>query len=234
MESTDDDDTQSRFPSTPVSSAALALARRALAEPILNHSLRVFLIAQWLSHSQLDDAAGTQRDGSATKGLDLLFVACVCHDLGTSHAQDGPERFEVRGADAAANHLRAHGVGETDCHAVWVAIALHTSPGIAERIHPLARLVRRAVLVDFSEAARRQAEADGCPCADFEARLPRLGIERCLADAVVAQAGPREALPRVDSLIWPSSEKHPAASWPGILLRAHLENPGHDGINPAF
>jgi hypothetical protein len=68
-------------------------------------------------------------------------------------------------------------------------------------------------------------------CRGIEELLPRLDAEKALSDAVVKQAG---KIPHIDSLTWPSDAKFPAASWPGVLLRAHAENPDHEGMNPAF
>ncbi|PHH90127.1 hypothetical protein CDD83_4444 [Cordyceps sp. RAO-2017] len=211
------------IPQTPECLAALDLARRELPEPIFNHSLRVFLIAHQLSPDSAAD------EGARADSLALLFVACICHDLGTCDRFNGRQRFEVEGADAAAALLQSHGRSEEDGHRVWAAVALHTSPGIAERFDPMTSLVRRAVVADF-------ARPDALPpdLARLRACLPRLDVEKVLAHAVVSQAGPEDGLARPDSLTWPNTEKHPKSSWPGILLRAHLENPGFDGVNPAF
>lgn len=152
--------------------------------------------------------------------LARLFVACICHDFGACHHHDGEQRFEVEGADAASEFLRSNGVSEEQRHDVWVAIALHTSPGIAERIHPMARLVRMAILIDFRPAFRSQAGADEL-AVSVERDIPRLDIEKVLGDAVVEQAVRRP-------------DKAPPASWPGILLRSHRENPGWEGVNKAF
>ncbi|OAP54997.1 hypothetical protein AYL99_10697 [Fonsecaea erecta] len=177
---------------------------------IVHHSLRVYLLANWLA----------EREKSEWAGSDLLFVACVCHDIGASQAHNGPQRFEVEGADAAANLLRRHSRSEAEAHEVWTAIALHTSPGIAERITPLARLVRLGVLIDFRPAIKAQLEA-GTYAETIEAKLPRLEIEKVLGDAVVQQAVQNPA-------------KAPAASWPNNLYRSHLENPDWTGVNRAF
>lgn len=72
-------------------------------------------------------------------------------------------------------------------HQVWVAIALHTSAGIAERIDPLTRLVRLGVKMDFSRPVREQFGATDY-AAQIEEYVPRLNAERVLADAVVRQA----------------------------------------------
>lgn len=146
--------------------------------------------------------------------------AGICHDFGACQHHDGEQRFEVEGGDAAVEFLRSNGIGGEQAHEVWVAIALHTSPGIVERIHPLARIMRLAILIDFRAASRTQAGADDL-AASTERDIPRLNIEKVLGDAVVEQAVRRP-------------EKAPPASWPGILLRSHKENPGWQGVNKAF
>ena len=45
----------------------------------------------------------------------------------------GIQRFEVDGADMAAKFLTDNGVAARGVDLVWEAIALHSSPGIAER-----------------------------------------------------------------------------------------------------
>ena len=85
--------------------------------------------------------------------------------------------------------------------------------------------------LDFSAAVR--ARYDAQDYADqINSVFPRLDIEKELAIAVVSQA--RKIPDSVDATTWPDSDKHPKASWPGILLRAHIENPGYEGVNPAF
>ena len=174
------------FPDDPVATGALDLARGHEHPAVLNHSLRTYLQAARLGaeeHVEYDRR--------------LLFCACVLHDIGTADAYDGAQRFEVDGADAAARYLTGHGLAAADVDQVWEAIALHTSPQIAERRGPLAMLTRRGVLADFSGTDR------------FADRYPRLDIERVLAGAVVAQALRNPA-------------KAPSSSWPGQLLAAHL------------
>lgn len=217
------------IPNSEICNTALKLAWQALPEAIFNHSLRVFLIAQWLARKENDAEWTTPSDDQK---VDTLFVACICHDLGASDQYNGKQRFEVEGADAAKAHLLSHGVSEPQSHQAWIAVAVHSSPGIAERIAPLSRLVRYGVKMDFSAAAQRDMGALGF-CAEIESHLPRLSAEKVLGDAVVGQAGKNDD-GRVDGLTWQTSDKHPCGSWPGVLLRAHRENPGYDGVNPAF
>lgn len=201
----------------------LDLVRKSISKPIFNHSIRVYLFSRWLAEKENNVLSQEQ--------LALLFTACICHDLGTSMDFNGPQRFEVEGADAAKNHLLTHGWSEPESHQVWTAIALHTSPGIAEKIDPFTRLVRLGVLIDFSATTRHGLGADEY-AVEVERLLPRLEIEQTLADAVVAQASGKEEMPT--KTCYGSTQKHPAGSWPGMLLRAKLENPGHTGRNPAF
>ncbi|KAH6997453.1 hypothetical protein EDB80DRAFT_781247 [Ilyonectria destructans] len=108
------------------------------------------------------------------------------------------------------NSSLSHGILESESHQVWIAVALHTSPGIAERIYPLSRMVRYGVMLDFS-AATRVVMGAVAYSAEVEAHLPRLDIEKVLGDTVVHQAELSEYGERPDSLTWPSLDKHPKA-----------------------
>ncbi|MFJ9043448.1 HD domain-containing protein [Streptomyces sp. NPDC102347] len=189
---------------------AHAYVRAILHPAILNHSVRVWLLADHLGRQQ--GLEGEEREA--------LAVACLFHDAGTAAAHDGPQRFEVEGADAASTFLTDHGWPEPLVRQVWEAVALHTSPGIAERMGTLPRLVRLAVLADFGRTGLI-GSGDRETLARALARIPRLDIETALGDAVVAQA-----------LRFP--DKAPPSSWPGGLLAAHRAHPDGTGVNPAF
>ncbi|MEU6603033.1 HD domain-containing protein [Streptomyces flaveolus] len=189
--------------------AAYRHVRSVLEPAIANHSVRVWLLA---------DHVG-RREGVEGREREALAVACLFHDAGTAEAYDGPQRFEVEGADAARAFLSRRGWPAQLVQKVWEAVALHTSPGIAERMGTLPRLVRLGVMADFgaTEAATRAEE----PLSSLLERFARMDIEAVLGDAVVEQALRRP-------------EKAPPASWPGALLAAHMANPGRTGVNPAF
>ncbi|KAJ4368258.1 hypothetical protein N0V83_006614 [Neocucurbitaria cava] len=202
------------FPQTQISRSAYEHAASLLAPAILNHSIRVYLYAKALAeHTSSTYFTDPQKH-------DLLFAACLFHDIGTTNTYDGPQRFEVEGADAAAIHLSRFGVTEEDKHAVWTAIAIHTSPGIAERIGELSKLVRIAVITDFGMKTE-DWETLVPLTRELEAKFERGGIEKVLGDAVVEQAKSRPG-------------KAPMASWVGVMYRAHLEEPQWDGVNKAF
>ncbi|KAL3424534.1 metal dependent phosphohydrolase [Phlyctema vagabunda] len=189
---------------------------------IFNHSIRVYLHAQQL--------ASMSPIKTATDQETLLFIAAVFHDLGTCEEFNGPERFEVCGADAAVAFLREHApeMPHCDVHDVWIGIACHTSPEIAERISLFSRTVRLAVLIDFDRPGLREEHGLGGIASQIEQRLPRLDIERVLGDAVVWQIMRRHD---------PAARlrKAPNNSWPGSLLRGELEKEaGFEGINKYF
>jgi hypothetical protein len=58
------------------------------------------------------------------------------------------ERFELDGADAARDFLPSHGISQQEIDTVWAAIALHTSPGIPQHMHPVVALVTADVEMD--------------------------------------------------------------------------------------
>jgi hypothetical protein len=178
------------LPDDQLSVQVLDFARGHVAQSILNHSVRTYLHAVDVASRE-----GIEYDQA------VLFHACALHDIGTAAAFDGPVRFEVEGADAAAAFLTSFGVSAAVVDQVWEAIALHTSGQIAERRGPITMLTRRGVTADFgTPTPAGQA---------FEDRYPRLGIEGELKRLVVEQAVR-------------NPDKAPKSSWPGYLLRSHL------------
>jgi hypothetical protein len=89
------------------------------------------------------------------KGLkfdpELLYAAAMFHDIGiTPHYHDSQLRFEVDGANAARDFLRGHGIAESEIDKVWLAIALHTTPGIPEHMQPEVALVQSGAGMDMT------------------------------------------------------------------------------------
>jgi hypothetical protein len=71
------------------------------------------------------------------------------HDLGLTAAyRRTDQRFEIDGADLARDFLLAHGRTAAEARAVWLAIALHTTPGIVEHLEPETALVTAGVETD--------------------------------------------------------------------------------------
>ncbi|MEU8974614.1 HD domain-containing protein [Streptomyces monashensis] len=171
------------LPGTPLAEAVLNLIRPVETPSVFNHSIRSYLFARLVA-DRLGLTAGHDYHD------DLLFAACAMHDLGVASDGQHSQRFEVEGADRAALFLIDHGAPAADADQVWQAIALHTSPGIAERRGTLCLLVREGVALDFGGPlgaghvdAVTDKEADA-----VHAAYPRLDMIRSLTDAIVAQA----------------------------------------------
>jgi hypothetical protein len=68
---------------------------------------------------------------------------------------------------------------------VWEAIALHTSPGLAERRGTLAYLTRSGIGIDFGRGSEFITDAQGQA---IHARHPRLRMATALTDEIVRHA----------------------------------------------
>jgi HD superfamily phosphodiesterase len=80
---------------------------------------------------------------------ELLYAGAMFHDMGlTSRHSSANERFEVDGANTARDFLRGHGISQAEIDTVWTAIALHTTPGIPQHMHPVIALVTAGVEMD--------------------------------------------------------------------------------------
>jgi hypothetical protein len=184
------------LPDTAVAHAAIQLARSTESPAVFNHSVRSYLFGELLAeHDGI--RPGTDYDP------EVLFLACVLHDLGVGTAAPGNARFEVEGADLAAALLTEHGRDRATVDAVWDAIALHTSFGIVERRGGLCYLVNGGVGMDFGINAEI---VDDQTAAAIHGRHPRLSMVASLMDAIAAQAER-------------SPEAAPPYSFPSTLLR---------------
>ena len=114
------------------------LVRDTESDLLYHHSNRVFLFG----------ALAGQRKG-LTVDPELLYVGAMFHDMGLQPPYaSADERFEVDGANAARDFLRARGVAQADIETVWTSIALHTTPGIPQHMHPVVALVTAGVEMD--------------------------------------------------------------------------------------
>jgi len=171
------------LPAGPLTDACLRLVQSSESAPIADHSIRSFLFARLIAVHEgcVDDAAYDE---------DLLYAACVLHDLGLGSLAPGKARFEVEGVDLAATLLSEHGVAAADVDRVWEAIALHSSHGIADRRGLLTALTYRGVFVDAGRFA------DALPAEQREqvfAVYPRPAGDRSVRDAIIKHASRSEA-----------------------------------------
>ena len=172
-----------------------------------NHSVRSYLFAR---------VAAAARGLTAGAGYDdeLLFLSCILHDVGLTTQADRGRRFEVDGAEAAVDLLRANGLEAARAQIVWDAIALHTSAGIAEQRGNEVALTRAGIGIDFGH------DADLVPgelAGRVHDRYPRLDMARCLTNAIVSQAQGRP-------------QKAPSYTLPGELVRERAADSSRTGM----
>lgn len=107
-------------------------------ELLFNHSSRVYFFGA---------LAGRQR--GLTVNHELLYAATMFHDIGLMPSHSSPDlRFEVDGANAARDFLKGFDVDPSDIEKVWTGIALHTTPGVPEFMHPVIALTTAGVEMD--------------------------------------------------------------------------------------
>ncbi len=118
------------LPDSKLARDATAYVRELSAPVVFNHVLRTYVFGALLGR-----AMNLKFDG------ELFYLGAVFHDLGQTERFMGKQRFEVDGADAAAEFLQDKGVPKESIEVVWDAIALHTSGGIVQRKRPEIALV---------------------------------------------------------------------------------------------
>jgi hypothetical protein len=126
------------IPDSKLGRAITEMVRDTESELLFNHSSRVYYFGA---------LAGKQR--GLLYDPELLYAATMFHDMGLTHKHGSADlRFEVDGANAAGAFLKAYDIGQADIDTVWTAIALHTTPGIPEFMHPVVALTTAGVEMD--------------------------------------------------------------------------------------
>jgi hypothetical protein len=140
------------IPDSNLAREATELVRDTESPLLFNHSTRVYYFGS---------VAGKRR--KLKFDPELLYVGAMFHDMGlTPQYTSKADRFEVDGANSARAFLQRHSISEEDIDTVWTAIALHTTPGIPQYMHPVIALVTAGVEMDvlgigysdFAEADR--------------------------------------------------------------------------------
>jgi hypothetical protein len=106
-------------PDSPLIAGAMEYARAQYSVTLFNHVIRSWLFAVRIARSaraKVDD--------------DVIGVSVLLHDLGLLASFDGPDRFEVNGANAARGFARERGVDERRAQLIWDSVALHAIPSI--------------------------------------------------------------------------------------------------------
>jgi hypothetical protein len=99
-----------------IATEATKLAQEASPPFLFNHAVRTFLFG-----ALMGKASGLKVDH------ELLYIACVLHDIGLTEQFMGDLPFEIEGAQAACRFLEAHGLAKDKSAIVWDGIAMHAS-----------------------------------------------------------------------------------------------------------
>jgi hypothetical protein len=140
------------IPDSKLAREATELVRDTESPLLFNHSTRVYYFGS---------LAGKRR--GVKFDPELLYIGAMFHDMGlTPRYSSKSDRFEVDGANAARAFLRGHNISPQEIDTVCTAIALHTTPGIPQYMHPVVALLTNGVEMDvlgisyseFSDADR--------------------------------------------------------------------------------
>lgn len=152
-----------RIPDSTLARDITELIRDTESDMLFHHSRRVFVWGSLIGRRE-----GLKFDP------ELLYAAAMFHDIGiTPKFHQSPWRFEVDGANAARDFLRSRGVDADQVERVWLSIALHTTPGIPEHMHPEIALVQAGAGLDMTGRGygeltpeERAEVAAACPRSD--------------------------------------------------------------------
>ena len=95
---------------------ATELARDTSPEYLFNHAARTFLFG-----ALIGNASNLKFDS------EILYLACILHDLGLTERFAGPLPFEIQGAQSARAFLTDNGLPNDQANMVWDGIAMHPS-----------------------------------------------------------------------------------------------------------
>jgi hypothetical protein len=99
-----------------IATEASKLAQEASPPFLFNHAARTFLFG-----ALIGKAWGLNVDH------ELLYIACILHDIGLTEQFVGDLPFEIQGAQAASRFLEEHGLAKDKSAIVWDGIAMHAS-----------------------------------------------------------------------------------------------------------
>jgi hypothetical protein len=170
------------FPAPPDSSLARAAEERVreLSVPVLYaHCLRT-----WAFSAMFGAAEHVKHDP------ELLYLACLLHDLGLTDAHDGHDPnagcFAVEGGRAAHELVCRHGATQDAAATVAEAISLHLNSNVPSERGPEAYLLSRGVTLDTVGRRLNEIPAESIQAVD--GRWGRDGCAEYLAEATARQA----------------------------------------------
>jgi len=126
-----------RIPDSRLARDAHELAREHSPDFMLGHVDRTFVFGSLATQA-----------ASLKFNEEVAYVAAILHDLGLTTLRTGERRFEVEGAEVARSWAMSNGMSADEADHVWLAIALHTSAGIADARSAECALVHWGAAID--------------------------------------------------------------------------------------
>lgn len=171
-----------RIVDSKIARAATELSRTASPPFLFNHAMRTYLFG-----SLVGRVLGQSFDE------EVLYLACILHDLGLTDQFQGSLPFEIQGAEAAKHFLEERGCSKDRVALVWDGIAMHASAIGAFKQPEIALVGEGAgadvISPDFSQISR--ADVDAVVAAFPRLRFKSAFVETC---AEVASKHPTGAV----------------------------------------
>ena len=115
-----------RLVDSKVARMATELSRDVSPAYMFNHAVRTFLLGSLIGRTTIGRATIGRAAGQSFDE-ELLYLACILHDLGLTEQFAGDRAFEIEGAEAAKHFLQGQSYGEDRIEVVWDGIAMHAS-----------------------------------------------------------------------------------------------------------
>jgi hypothetical protein len=179
---------------------ATELAQECYEPYLFNHAMRTYLFGALVGRSAKMDF-----------DVELLYLACILHDIGLTSRFMGERPFEIEGAEAARKFLERQGLSKVKSTIVWDGIALHAQAASEFKQPEIALVaVGGAGLADLSPQATTEVLAVFPrlkfkssfvnTCADVARRHPR-GASRGFMRDIAERYVPDFKAPNICDLI---------------------------------
>jgi len=140
-----------RLVDSEIARLATDLSRTVSPPYLFNHVMRTFLFGSLVGRAleqKFDE--------------EVLYLACILHDIGLTERFQGDLPFEIQGAEAARHFLEEQGYAKEKGGIVWDGIAMHDSP-LGQFKQPEIALVGEGagadvIQPDFSQIKKRDVE----------------------------------------------------------------------------
>jgi HD domain len=133
--------------------------------------------------------------------LEVLYLGTMLHDVGLAPRFAGPERFEMRGANAVRAMLLEADMAPARAESVWDVIALHASTAIAAHKSTETRIANRGISIDVRGVGAEQlppeavrAVLEAWPRRGFPATFSQTLIDEVRANPAVVRSSWMECI----------------------------------------